>query len=158
MGVKFTKSKMTLNFKKEKPTVYRIQQVNYGVMDTKTLVDDVAESCGLNSAITKAVLEALVQRTCRYIGMGHAVQLGDLGTIKPVFNAKTQKTVEELSADNIRTKKVRFFPGMRLREVVKNISISEYDLADGTILDSEEETDTETPDTGGDEQGGTEMD
>jgi predicted histone-like DNA-binding protein len=149
---------MTLNFKKEKPTVYRIQQVNYGVMDTKTLVDDVAESCGLNRAITKAVLEALVQRTCRYIGMGHAVQLGDLGTIKPVFNAKTQKTVEELSADNIRTKKVRFFPGMRLREVVKNISISEYDLADGTILDSEEETDTETPDTGGDEQGGTEMD
>jgi predicted histone-like DNA-binding protein len=149
---------MTLNFKKEKPTVYRIQQVNYGVMDTKTLVDDVAESCGLNRAITKAVLEALVQRTCRYIGMGHAVQLGDLGTIKPVFNAKTQKTVEELSADNIRTKKVRFFPGMRLREVVKNISISEYDLADGTILDAEEETDTETPDTGGDEQGGTEMD
>lgn len=149
---------MTLNFKKEKPTVYRIQQVNYGVMDTKTLVDDVAESCGLNRAITKAVLEALVQRTCRYIGMGHAVQLGDLGTIKPVFNAKTQKTAEELSADNIRTKKVRFFPGMRLREVVKNISISEYDLADGTILDAEEETDTETPDTGGEDQGGTEMD
>ena len=159
MGVKFTKSKMTLNFKKDKPTVFRIQQVNYGVVDTQTLVDDVAESCGLNKAMTKAVLEAIVQRTCRYIGMGHAVQLGDLGTVKPVFNVKTKETAEELGADNIRTKKVRFFPGQRLRDVVKNISVSEYDLAEGTLLDDEDDDDKPTaPETGGDDNGSTEMD
>jgi predicted histone-like DNA-binding protein len=158
MGVKFTKTKVTLNFKKEKPTVYKIQQVNYGAVDTETLTDDVSEACGMNRAMTKAIIEAIVQRTCRYIGMGMAVQLGDLGTIKPVFTTKTKETVEELGADNVRNKKIRFYPGSRLQKVVKNISISEYDLADGTILDSEEETDTETPDTGGDEQGGTEMD
>ena len=43
----FTKAKMKLNFKKEKPTVFKIQQVNYGVVDAETLIDDVAESCGL---------------------------------------------------------------------------------------------------------------
>ena len=156
--IAFTKSKVKLNFKKEKPTVYKIQQVHYSVVDTDTLVDDVAESCGLNRAMTKAALEGLVSRACRFVGMGHAVQLGELGTVKPIFTAKTQETAEELSADNVRNKKIRFYPGIRLQKVVKNISISEYDLADGTILDSEEETDTETPDTGGDEQGGTEMD
>lgn len=156
--IAFTKSKMKLNSKKEKPTVYKIQQVHYSVVDTDTLVDDVAESCGLNRAITKAALEGLVSRACRFVGMGHAVQLGELGTVKPIFTAKTQETAEELSADNVRNKKIRFYPGSRLQKVVKNISISEYDLADGTILDAEEETDTETPDTGGDEQGGTEMD
>jgi predicted histone-like DNA-binding protein len=156
--IAFTKSKMKLNFKKEKPTVFKIQQVNYGVVDAETLIDDVAESCGLNRAMTKAALEGIVSRVCRYIGMGHAVQLGELGTVKPYFTAKTQETAEELSADNVRNKKIRFYPGSRLQKVVKNISISEYDLADGTILDSEEETDTETPDMGGDEQGGTEMD
>lgn len=156
--IAFTKSKVKLNFKKEKPTVYKIQQVHYSVVDTDTLVDDVAESCGLNRAMTKAALEGLVSRACRFVGMGHAVQLGELGTVKPIFTAKTKETAEELSADNVRNKKIRFYPGSRLQKVVKNISISEYDLADGTILDSEEETDTETPDTGGDEQGGTEMD
>ena len=156
--IAFTKSKVKLNFKKEKPTVYKIQQVHYSVVDTDTLVDDVAESCGLNRAMTKAALEGLVSCACRFVGMGHAVQLGELGTVKPIFTAKTQETAEELSADNVRNKKIRFYPGSRLQKVVKNISISEYDLADGTILDAEETPDTETPDTGGDEQGGTEMD
>jgi len=39
---------------------------------------------------------------------------------------------------------------------VKGISISEYDLSDGTIIDSDEDTDA--PDTGGeDNAGGSEM-
>ncbi len=155
--IAFTKSKVKLNFKKEKPTVYKIQQVHYSVVDTDTLVDDVAESCGLNRAMTKAALEGLVSRACRFVGMGHAVQLGELGTVKPIFTAKTQETAEELSADNVRNKKIRFYPGSRLQKVVKNISISEYDLADGTILDTEDEPETEAPETGGEDQGGSEM-
>lgn len=155
--IAFTKSKVKLNFKKEKPTVYKIQQVHYSVVDTDTLVDDVAESCGLNRAMTKAALEGLVSRACRFVGMGHAVQLGELGTVKPIFTAKTQETAEELSADNVRNKKIRFYPGSRLQKVVKNISISEYDLADGTILDTEDEPETEDPETGGEDQGGSEM-
>ena len=154
--ISFTKSKMKLNFKEDKPTVYKIQQVNYAVVDTQTLIDDVAESCGLNKAMTKAALEGIVSRVCRYIGMGHAVQLGDLGTVKPVFTAKTQETAEELGAENVTSKKVRFYPGKRLKSVVKGISISEYDLSDGTIIDSDEDTDA--PDTGGeDNAGGSEM-
>lgn len=160
MGVQFVKSKMTLNFKKEKPTVFKIQQVNYGVVDTQTLVDDVAEACGLNRAMTKAALEGIVSRVCRFVGMGHAVQLGELGTVKPIFTAKTKQTAEELGADNVRNKKIRFYPGARLQQVVKGISISEYDLADGTILDEEEDDNaTDSTQPGGDETGGgTEMD
>lgn len=160
MGVQFVKSKMTLNFKKEKPTVYKIQQVNYGVVDTQTLIDDVAEACGLNRAMTKAALEGIVSRVCRFVGMGHAVQLGELGTVKPIFTAKTKQTAEELGADNVRNKKIRFYPGARLQQVVKGISISEYDLADGTILDEEEDDNaTDSTQPGGDETGGgTEMD
>ena len=60
--IAFTKSKVKLNFKKEKPTVYKIQQVHYSVVDTDTLVDDVAESCGLNRAMSKAALVGLVSR------------------------------------------------------------------------------------------------
>ena len=129
--IAFTKSKVKLNFKKEKPTVYKIQQVHYSVVDTDTLVDDVAESCGLNRAMTKAALEGLVSRACRFVGMGHAVQLGELGTVKPYFTAKTQETAEELSADNVRNKKIRFYPGSRLQKVVKNISPSSSQIQKG---------------------------
>ena len=155
--ISFTKSKMKLNFKEDKPTVYKIQQVNYAVVDTQTLIEDVAESCGLNKAMTKAALEGIVSRVCRYIGMGHAVQLGELGTVKPYFTAKTKETAEELSADNVKNKKIRFYPGLRLQQVVKDISISEYDLSDGTILDSDEVTTSPDTGSGGDNSGGTEM-
>lgn len=158
MAVQFTKSKIKLNFKKDKPTVYKIQQVSYSVIETETLIDDVAESSGMNRAMTKAVIEGIVQRACRYIAAGHAVQIGDLGTIKPVFTTKAKETAEELSADNIKSKKIRFYPGARLKQVVKNISISEYDLADGTILDEEEDDKPTAPETGGDDNGSTEMD
>ena len=159
-SIKFTKTKMKLGFKKDKPTVYKIQQVTYGVVDTETLIDDVAEACGLNRAMTKAALEGIVSRVCRFVGMGHAVQLGELGTVKPIFTAKTKQTAEELGADNVRNKKIRFYPGARWQQVVKGISISEYDLADGTILDEEEDDNaTDSTQPGGDETGGcTEMD
>ena len=153
----YTKSKMTLNFKKEKPTVYKIQQVNYGVVETETLIDDVAEACGLNKAMTKAALEGIVSRVCRFISMGHAVQLGELGTVKPYFTVKTKETAEELGADNVRNKKIRFYPGSRLQQVVKNLSVSEYDLSDGTIVDTDEEPLPPTPDEEGGEGGSTEM-
>lgn len=145
MGVQFTKAKVKLNFKKEKPTVYKIQQVNYSVVDTKELIEDVAESCGLNKAMTKAVIEGIVQRACRFISMGHAVQIGELGTVKPVFTTKTKETAEELGADNVITKKVRFYSGKRLKDVVKGISVSEYDLADGTIIDEDAELPNDKP-------------
>lgn len=145
MSVKYVKAKVKLNFKKEKPTVYKIQQVHYSVVDTQTLVDDVAESCGLNKAMTKAVLEGIVSRACRFVGMGHAVQLGELGTVKPIFTAKTKETADELGADNVRNKKIRFYPGARLQKVVKGISVSEYDLADGTIIDEDAELPNDNP-------------
>lgn len=156
MPVKFTKTKMKLNFKKDKPTVYKIQQVNYGAVDTETLTDDVAEACGMNRAMTKAIIEAIVQRTCRYIGMGLSVQLGDLGTIKPVFTTKTKETVDELGADNIRNKKVRFYPGARLNQVVKNLSVVEYDLSENTVIE-EDDDDTPTNTPTDPEDGGTSM-
>ena len=143
--IKFTKTKVKLGFKKEKPTVYKIQQVNYGVVETEALIDDVAEACGLNRAMTKAALEGIVSRVCRYIGMGHAVQLGELGTVKPYFTAKTKETADELGADNVRNKKIRFYPGARLQKVVKGISVSEYDLADGTIIDEDAELPNDNP-------------
>lgn len=158
MSVKFIKSKVKLNFKKDKPTVYKIQQVHYSVVDTQTLIDDVAEACGLNKAMTKAALEGIVSRACRFAGMGHAVQLGELGTIKPVFTTKTKETAEELGADNVRNKKIRFYPGARLQQVVKGISISEYDLADGTLLEEDDDEKPTAPETGGDDNGSTEMD
>lgn len=139
MGVLFTKSRMTLNFRKDKPVVYHLQQVNYSIVDTDAFVADIAESCGMNRAMTRAVMEAMASRLCRYLGMGHAVQLGDIGTIKPVFTAKATESVDELGADNIRSKKVRYYPSQRIKDVMKGISVSECTFSEGTIVGDDED-------------------
>ena len=147
MGVQFVKSKIKLNFKKEKPTVYKIQQVNYGVVETEALIDDVAEACGLNRAMTKAALEGIVSRVCRYIGMGHAVQLGELGTVKPYFTAKTKETADvsvvKPDRTNYTDEQKREFarkfglPEKEVEELIRN-SDGVYETAP---LDAEEEHD-----------------
>ena len=156
MSMKFVRSQRILGFKEGKPTMYKIAQLNYATVSQDELVNEAARSCGMNKTMMKAALEAIVDCACHYVELGHPVQIGEFGTVKPVFTSKMQKTAEELGADNVRTKKIRFYPGQRLKDVVKGISVTEYDLADGTLLD-EEDDDTPNNTPTDPEDGGTSM-
>ena len=60
-----------------------------------------------------------------FLGMGHAISLGEFGTFSPNIKCKTVKTAEEAGAATIKSKYIRFTPGSRLRSVIKNISVTE---------------------------------
>lgn len=159
MGMKFVKSSKVLGFKEGKPTMYQIAQLNYGTIDAQSLIDEAARSCSMNKTMMKAALEAIVDCACHYLELGYGVNVGDLGTVKPIFTAKMQETAETLSADNVKAKKIRFYPGTRLKEVVGAMSVSEYELSDSTLLDADDADtgDSGTGDSGGSSGSGTEM-
>ena len=158
MSMKFIRSQRILGFKEGKPTMYKIAQLNYATVTQDELVNEAARSCGMNKTMMKAALEAIVDRVCHYVGMGHAVQIGEFGTVKPIFTSKMQKTADDLSADNVRSKKVRFYAGQRLKDVVKHLSVTEYGLSDNTLLEEDDDEKPTAPETGGDDNGSTEMD
>ena len=150
MGLKYQKVETTLLFKKEKPKVFKIQQVAQDPVDYDRLLDEVSNSCGMNRAMVAGSVEGLIDRLCHYVDLGLPVQLGGFGTFKPVFTSKTQKTADELGTDNITNVKFRFYPGKKLRKTVKGLSVSEISFSDKLLEDDDKDNETPTsPGTGG---------
>lgn len=126
MSIVYRKVKKVLNFKEDKPEVYKIHQLTFPQVSFAELVDECSESCGVNRAQTKAVADALLNRIIMYMKLGHGVRLGDFGTFKPTFTSKTVKTLGELDEEatsTIKRKKVSFYAGGAFRELMGNMSI-----------------------------------
>ena len=133
MSIVYRKVKRVLNFREAKPEVYKLHQLTFPQVSFAELVDECSESCGVNRAQTKAVADALLNRIIMYMKLGHGVRLGDFGTFKPTFTAKTVKTLNELNEETTNTvkrKKVSFYPGGAFRNMMSNMSMLGNDELD----------------------------
>lgn len=119
------KRKVTLNYLEEKPEVYKLQQVVFPQIVFETLVEEIAQSCGVGVSQTQAVVSALLNRLVHYMQIGHAVSLGTFGTFKPTFRSKVSTKLEKLSADNITLKYIRFIPGKKFKNMLANMNVED---------------------------------
>lgn len=151
MALLYQKVEMKLNFSEEERTVYKIAQQTIPPVTFKQLVSDVAISCGVNATMTKAVIEGLINRIGHFIELGHAVQIGEFGTLKPTFTAKTQKEAKDLSLDDVKSIKLRYYPGQRFKDILKSMSITQLDALNNVI---EEEASNGSTDSGSNSSSG----
>lgn len=127
MGLQYRKAKVTLTYREEKPEVYKLRQLTYPQVKFGQLVNECSQSCGVNPAQTRSVIDALVNRLVLYMGLGHGVKMGDFGSFKPVFTSKTVKNLEDLDGDEalktVKVKKVMFFPGKAFKDMVDDLAL-----------------------------------
>lgn len=138
MGIQYRKTKITLNYREEKPQVYKLQQLTYPAVTFAQLVGECSSSCGVNPAQTKAVIDALVNRLVHYMEIGHGVSLGSFGSFKPVFVSKAVPTLDEVEktiGGKGFKKKVRFYPGGKFAQMLKGMAVT----GAAEALDVEEE-------------------
>ena len=155
MAIRVKKKTVTLSFKKEKPTAYKLSQVKEQVVTYKTICKNVSANTGIRKGEVEDVLDSLAQQAVQMMEMGHAVQLGTLGTLKPVVTTKCADSKDELSvSDNIVRLKVRFYPGEVFKKLLADMDI-ETEADDDDNEAETPSTDTEqTPDNGGNDNGG----
>ena len=155
MAIRVKKKTVTLSFKKEKPTAYKLSQVKEQVVTYKTICKNVSANTGIRKGEVEDVLDSLAQQAVQMMEMGHAVQLGTLGTLKPVVTTKCADSKDELSvSDNIVRLKVRFYPGEVFKKLLAGMDI-ETEADDDDDEAETPSTDTEqTPDDGGNDNGG----
>lgn len=125
MGLQYRKSKITLNFLKEKPNRYKIQQLTYPAVTFQQLVNECSKSCGVNPAQTKAVIDALVDRLVHYMEIGHGVQMGNFGSFKPTFTVKSVKEYDNADATTVKAKRVTFYPGKSFKSMLGDLAITQ---------------------------------
>ncbi len=125
--LQYRKVTRTLGYKEEKPEVFKIAQISYPQISFDTLVKEVAHAENVNETQTMSVIIGLMNRCSMYLGMGHGVSLGALGSFKPVVRSIVTQTEEDANANTITNKVVRFYPGKALKDAVKGLVMEELD-------------------------------
>ena len=129
MGLQYRKGKMRLQYRETKPEVYKAFQLTYPQVTYEQLVEEIAQSRGVNTNSTRAVVDALLNRLVHYMEIGHGVSLGTFGSFKPVFTSKVAQTYDEIEetlepdAKGFK-KKVRFYPGGKFANMLKGLSVT----------------------------------
>ena len=125
MGLQYRKGKGTLQYREEKPEVYKAIQLTFPKVTYEQLLEMI-QIVGVSKAQTRAVVEALLTSLVHYMEIGHAVSLGQFGSFKPVFNSKTTKRLDDVD-DTIGgkgfIKKIHFYPGGKFKQMLKDLSV-----------------------------------
>lgn len=152
------KRAIKLNYKEGKPTAYKMAAVRQQKVTYDKLLDEVSNACGVNRAQSKAVIEALIDRMTMFMDYGMGVQLGDFGTFQPGIVSKAKASEDEVSSDDVRRVKIRYYPGKRFKDMLAQISLATFDEdADDSTSSSDTTTDSGSTDTGGSSGDGTEF-
>ncbi|MBQ6746799.1 MAG: hypothetical protein IJR07_07120 [Bacteroidaceae bacterium] len=143
MSLIYKKTTKVLNFNKENPvTYYKLQQMKQSKVTYDQLKQDVLRAPGLSKTQTQAAIDGMVESLCHFMELGHTVQLGGFGTIRPIFKTKAQDSMDKVGVDNVTRCKLILYPGKDLKATLKNITFEsgESDSSD----DDEAETNTNT--------------
>ena len=124
------------------------------VLKYKQLCKNIAATTGIRKGEIEDVLDALAQQMVQMMEMGHAVQVGTLGTFKPSAVTKCAKSMNELSGENVVRCKITFYPGEVFRNLLSEMEIeTESDDDDNVSADGGGSSSGST-DTGGSDDGG----
>ncbi len=112
----------TLNFiarKKKigftKKVAYVLRPWRYNTIRRDELYEMAAQDSGLNVEQLKAASAAVLEEVRQLLLNGHGLELGGLGKIRLVLNAKSVEDAEDVSADLIQRQRVVLSPSPRLK-------------------------------------------
>lgn len=153
MALRFTKEEITLHYREDKPTAYKLQLVREQVVKYKQLCKNIAATTGIRKGEIEDVLDALGQQMLQMMELGHPVQLGIMGTFKPTLQTKCAKSMDELSVDNVVRRRIQFIPGEVFKDMLADMEIeTESDDDDAPASGGSGSTDNS-----GEQEGGTDF-
>ena len=104
-----------------------MQQVNPSLVKFENFVKECVMSQGVAAAQVKGIAAAMSDRLSHYLALGHGVQIDGIGTLKPVFNASSAESPEELDSQCVRTVKVRFYPHKEFQETLNRMEFEDVE-------------------------------
>lgn len=121
MSVKFKALQKRNPLAPEEPRKFYAQVVHTNEISLRQLSRDIAASSTWSSSETYGMLEELLQRIGRYVADGTIVRLGEMGSFSITINSEGSGTAEEVSAGNIKTRRLLFRPGKEMRRILSEI-------------------------------------
>lgn len=96
-------------------------------MNLRRIAEQIARHCTLPPADVTAVLEAFLSELPDYLMNGHSVRLGDFGLMKLSFSGEGRGTADDVTAKEIKSLRVLFYPGVELK---RKLSATHFEKVD----------------------------
>lgn len=98
----------------EGPKKFYPRPVHSGEITLEDLATDISYSSSITASDVYAVLQSLVREIPRNISQGYIVRLGNLGSFRLSWSSEGSETAEDVTADNITSRRLLFRPGKQL--------------------------------------------
>ncbi len=129
MALNYEVKKRAFGFDKTKTEKYVAQMKTLGVVGFKDLCDEVSKIGMAPRGVVKLVLDGLIDTLNMDLNKGFSVQLGEFGCFRPGINAKSQATLEEVTASTIYRRKIILTPGVYFKDMLTRASVEKLNFA-----------------------------
>lgn len=120
--LKIVEKKVPFNKEGER-LMYHLRPMKQGVIEFEDLARKYIKHLGINEHIAVALTSMISEGMCKWLDMGHAVNIGDVGTIKPVINCKAHLNPHDCSVDDVKSIKLQFYPCKPLNKVLEKVAL-----------------------------------
>ena len=152
MAIKYEVKKVVFGFDKTKTEKFVAQAKVLGMVEFKTLCEEVQKVSMAPRGVVKMVIDGLIDTLNMDLDKGYSVQLGDFGCFRPGLNAKSQTGVKDVDANTVYRRKIIFSSGSYLKEMLNKVTVERLELGKGTVV--KDAVVNPKPDGSGSGQGG----
>ncbi len=134
MAIKYEVKKVVFGFDKTKTEKFVAQTKVLGMVEFKTLCEEVQKVSMAPRGVVKMVIDGLIDTLNMDLDKGYSVQLGDFGCFRPGLNAKSQAGVKDVDANTVYRRKIIFTSGSYFKEMLGKVSVERLELGKGTVV------------------------
>ncbi|MEY8722774.1 DNA-binding protein [Bacteroides stercorirosoris] len=134
MAIKYEVKKVVFGFDKTKTEKFVAQAKVLGMVEFKTLCEEVQKVSMAPRGVVKMVIDGLIDTLNMDLDKGYSVQLGDFGCFRPGLNAKSQAGVKDVDANTVYRRKIIFTSGSYFKEMLGKVSVERLELGKGTVV------------------------
>ncbi|NDV58975.1 DNA-binding protein [Bacteroides sp. 519] len=146
MSIPYKVVKQSFGFDETKTEKYVVKAVTGEMLTFDKVCNQVCQICGAHRGTVSQVVGGLLDVMVNNLDMGHSVQLGEFGILRPGLRTKAQDSEEAANAHAIYRKKVNFVPGKMLKNFLKDVAITR---ASTGVTSTKKNEDSDSGDDGG---------
>lgn len=120
--LKIREKKVAFNKEGER-LMYHLQPMKQGVVEFEDLAREYIKHLGINEYMAVALSGMMSEGICYWLKSGHAVNIGNVGTLKPVINCKAHLDPHGCSVDDVKSVKLQFYPCKPLNDTLGKVAL-----------------------------------
>lgn len=120
--------------------LYVTRPVTYSRIPTDELIEHASRATGISTAMIAASFHAIASQMEELLMNGHSITLGNIGTMRLSVSCKAAKTMDEVSAGNVKVRRILLTPSVALKSKLKMVNFT-TDLVDADDASAEGDDD-----------------